>query len=664
MPTLVTTKHNPLSPEESTKQPTNKRQKINVAPTPVVYQTPRQRERKKPNYLSRQIPQPPRKRQRKKSPPKRIKQLTGQPASKRQKIEATLLETTTQEVLLPRGQKRLLEDIRPLTPTKHYDKKMNDAWKKLFVRKRKDRVFYNRIMKEAKERAKTSSRLFKKFKKRYGEELAYLIASSTKIKTEVPSYFIERGRTGRKTNRAKTIKYNHDDLKSYIVDFGNIGNTLMPVGITGGGENERVEYQKVGDTLSNEMLHLAYDLVTPNIRNIGIVLLVIHQYRTRKNIASADRRDMKKDPSSVKLGRDDLPEILQIIDQVMDRCLPIHPQTIRNIWATHSYGNKYIEGMIDDEEVLTYREAVRQEWMTEEKETNLDWLDLFHILLIMGLSQTEEDTKGIIRLNSFIVSGVWNYDGNCLGSSKYCRIGPLTFLRPLKTCSVLELLKCFQLGLGGGLGVTRAATLFDTAILMATVWRKKLPSSPYQLLRIFQISFKKARVSFNGFGITRGVGIDSHGKRTLNAILKQNISEKNLDIALKQLPQEIARNVNDNFGEVGQSLGKLPDGDHFEWLETFFRELRETDDRFVAINQRWLESYKFDVQLQPLKKKAVETKTKTKKTTAQAKKTTAVKNTKKVKKKQQKKVMKKTMVQKKKKKKKKKKKPKLYMLKQ
>eukprot|EP00984_Skeletonema_dohrnii_P032619 scaffold27027_cov79-Skeletonema_dohrnii-CCMP3373.AAC.1 len=527
--------------------------------------------RTKPDYLSREIPQPPRQR---KSPPKRIKQPTSKPTNKRQKIDVTPTTAVQQtsrphrphrkrtkpdylsqqmskpqekkpkKYKIPKSQQRrppkpeasqsrrlvTMKNFRRFTPTEHYDVKLNESWKELFRKKPKDTQYYISTIRSVEKIVKnTNTCQFKSKMKAYGRDLALLMLSGAEISTKVPRYFIKRSLTGQKTT-------DHNRQESYTVCFGDIASTEIPIAI---GKDDQVIYKRAGDLLCNDMLHLAFKLVTPNIRNIGIVLLIIYQYRSKQHVSDVDRREMKRQPSSISLKRSDLPDLLRIVDEQMEICLPLHPQVTRNIWYTHSYAHTAFEKLIDDEPVLTYREAIRDEWRHVEGGVDLDRLDFFHLAFIMLCSQTEKDDDGISRLNRFVVSGKWVYPkvavedeedddvdngkddyGYSLGNSKFGRIGPKSFLHPLQSCNPTELLQWYESALHGrGLMIQRAATIIDLCVLCQTVWKREYPHIHSALMQIYQVSSKKSRVTLNGLGLTHGAGIDTHGVKAINAML-------------------------------------------------------------------------------------------------------------------------------------------------
>lgn len=501
--------------------------------------------------------------------------------------------------------------MRPFSPESFFDKEANDSWRKLFVQKDKDRKFYERCIKKAEDeiQAVTDSPEFLDLWKSFGKDLATLMMSETTIQTEVPSHIVKRSLTG--------TEHDYPDTVKCTVKFGDVSKTLIPIDFNE--ETGKAIYKQAGDHLCNNMLRLAFKLVGKNIRNIGFVLLIIHQYKSRKHVKGDDRRffvsaDDRRMQKKIDI-RPDLHELLQIIDEVMEDCLADHPQIIRNLWTTHSFGNKVIESLINDERVLQYREAIREEWRKEEDEDDLDLLDHFHLALIMIGSQKETDEDGIARLNKLIFGGNWVYeyeDGNgdiqdyTLGSSTFCRIGPKTFLRPLQFCHWSELLVFYE-QFGIGLGMQRAAAVMDITILLETCWKRcSYPKHFKSYLRLHQVSTKKARVTLNGVGYTQGVGIDSHGKRIINAILglEKKLGEKKIDKICEGLPINVARNVNDNLGEIGQSLNAVEtvkDLGHKKWLKGFFRKLRTRDDRFIEINKRWLAEYGLDTDLNKIK---------------------------------------------------------------
>eukprot|EP00984_Skeletonema_dohrnii_P026365 scaffold15704_cov165-Skeletonema_dohrnii-CCMP3373.AAC.2 len=479
-----------------------------------------------------------------------------------------------------------LPSLNGLKPTSNYDTELNEQWKGLFMRKQRNKIFYKRKFDSAQQKVDIDSDEFKQKAKEYGHDLAVLMLSETSFKTRVPTYLVDRSLTGR------TKKDGVPDDVPIIINFEEVTKSSIPVK----GKNGIV-YEAAGDTLSNKMLSLAFNLVTPNIRNIGFVLLIIRQYRTKQN--NHNLKSLNTDTRSISLKYQkyqELPTLLQTLDLCMEQCLPFHPKSIRNTWQCNSYGNDTI---VTDVEVQKYRDHIRHEYLRKEKD--LDRLHFFHLALIMASSQTENDLEGVKRINTLVMSGNWRYDGNDPLGDGYSRIGPKSFIRPLRFCSYWELLE-FYSRLSGGLNITRSTTVVELAILTATVWNKELPKNCYPLLNIYQFSFKKARVTFNGFGKTDGVGVDRHVKYGLDAFSGDDLKEGEWDLYCRTLPINIARNVNDNLAEIGQTLRSIGNTEQKEWMATLLAKLRQFDTRFNTIIPRWLHTYGLDDNFQRIKK--------------------------------------------------------------
>eukprot|EP00984_Skeletonema_dohrnii_P032620 scaffold27027_cov79-Skeletonema_dohrnii-CCMP3373.AAC.2 len=92
--------------------------------------------------------------------------------------------------------------------------------------------------------------------------------------------------------------------------------------------------------------------------------------------------------------------------------------------------------------------------------------------------------------------------------------------------------------------------------------------------------------------------------------LDQNLSAKELDKVCEGLSILIARNLNDNLAELGQSLDRVRIGQGQKrvrdiplekWLIMFFQKLTQRDKRFKQINKIWLGKYKLDNNMKKIK---------------------------------------------------------------
>eukprot|EP00986_Skeletonema_menzelii_P015881 scaffold12865_cov152-Skeletonema_menzelii.AAC.18 len=463
-------------------------------------------------------------------------------------------------------------------------------------------AFYRRLLSSSCERTRTT--VVKKYSKKFGMPLAQLMSMVPhyELHTSVPEMLVNRSLvktySGRKKDQNKDKifenKTKQRGLLRIIINFGCIGESSIPIWDS---KLKEVVYVKAGSNLNMNDLHHAMKLVGRNIRNVGTVLLLIYQYKTKMwqtktTTAPHDIDDM----ANLKKAK----QILSALEKAMVKNLPKAKSITRSAWTLASYADPEHD-VYFDETMRCYREERRALYLKQLKkwddsknitdEKKLHRLFFFHIALIMSGSQGCSDDDGIERLN-LLISGK--------------RTGSLSVCIPLRNSDFLEYADFLEDLLASGtvsqgLDMLRVIAYLELAILCETVWKNELPSTYLDIMRVPQMAQKKARVILNGMGIINGVGLDSHVKRFFQKVLRFPYSNDKLDALLHLLDNKTAVNANDNIAEIGQKLNNVrmgmngkgnKDWEHDKcWLSDLFDDLESIDEEMKDLCTLWLNVY-------------------------------------------------------------------------
>ena len=455
--------------------------------------------------------------------------------------------------------------------------------------------FYNRQLK------KTNKNLNKKayqlnFKK-FGTPLAELKSMEPHyvLETLVPELLVNRSLvkecSGRKDQDEATIFENKSKQKGRVkifINFGCIEESLIPIWRS---KSKDFDYVKAGSNLSNDDLQLALKLVGKNIKNIGVILLLVFQFKTRMWLSKTTKApDGDDDLANLEEAK----QILSLLENVMTKHLSNANSVTRTCWTFASYADPGHD-IYFHHSMRRYRENCRALYLKQlerwkdstniTEDVKLERLFFFHAAVIMSGSQGCSDEDGIERLN-LLISGK--------------RTGSLSVCMPLRNSDFLEyvdfledLLKSTK---SQGLDMLRVIAFLELAILCETVWKTELPSSYLDIMRVPQLAQKKARVTLNAIGIINGVGIDSHVKRFFTKVLGYGYSKDKLDALLDLLDTQTAANVNDNIAEIGQKLRNVKKkGKHWNhdqlWLAEVFDDLGSINEEMRDLCSHWLDVY-------------------------------------------------------------------------
>lgn len=450
--------------------------------------------------------------------------------------------------------------------------------------------FYNRQLGKTKKRLNNS---YQQNLKTFGTPLAELMSAEPhyELETLVPELLVNRSLikecSGRKDQDKATILENKLKQKGQVkiyINFGCVEESLIPIWCK---KSEDFDYVKAGSNLSNNDLQLALKLVGKNIKNVGVILLLVYQYKTRMWMSKITKApDGDDDLENLKEAK----QILSLLENVITKHLSNANSVTRTCWTFALYAEPAHDTFFHDS-MRHYRENCRalyleqlKEWEDVEstEDVKLERLFFFHCAVIMSGSQGCTDEDGIERLN-LLISGK--------------RTGSLSVWRPLRNSDFLEYVDFLEDLLKSkkaqGLDMLRVIAFLELAILCETVWKTELPSSYLDIMRVPQLAQKKARVTMNAVGIINGVGIDSHVERFFTQVLGYGYSKAKLDALLDLLDTQTAANVNDNIAEIGQKLRNVKkkgtnwNHDHL-WLVKVFNDLGSINEVMRDICQRWL----------------------------------------------------------------------------